>query len=267
MNIQIERMDYFISFWFRILTFFFLVYIVQRSLKSYQSRPTKSKKMLFLSFTSSMFGMGFAVIIALINAFFQERPVYLFRLIVSCFYITQLLAVTLSIHFTVRAFYETYKKTTLAIFDIITGLFIGMIVMTIPSASQWNPDGHPPELLTDLIILGILFMSIKVYQYAKRSAKKQTKMLLRKSMEIYSLGVLIFLIGMGFITLVSLAINGLNLPSTHPVSIILNNMIYIFNPINTYLMYVGCFQPEWFRNRYEDSWIGNKLTRMGFIKD
>lgn len=263
----IYRVDYFISLWARLFASVILLYIVIQSLKSYKNKPSKSKKFLFISFSFGFSGMVFSILIAAFNAFFEDIPIIPFRLVVTIFYITQLLAVVLSIHFTIRAFYETYRKTTLALFDILTGFLIGAIIIALFSEESWNLDGHPPEILTNIIILAILAISIKIYQYAKTSAQKQTKILLRKSMEIYSTGVLIFLIGMGSITIITLLIGGLNLPSTHPLLIILNNMIYLFNPINSYLMYVGCFQPNWFRDRYEDSWIGTKLINMGYIRD
>lgn len=237
--------------------------VAKKSLEVYLTRGKKSIaiKFLIISFIANAFANGIACIIAVINVFTDNPMDWLARILLILINICNLIAADYSVHFVARAFYAKHSAFTLSLYDIAVAFLIGMTIMDGLRTTSFNLKGNIDAVVLIIQALLIMLISITVMKYSFTSAKAQNDILLKRSMQMYGIGIMIFMISMIFIVVMTAIILPLNLPPSSPIEILLNSMTYMVTPINVYFMYVSCFHPKWFVKRYQSWWISNEINR------
>ncbi len=257
---NVPRFDWIPQIFIRLIFLFIICSITWNSYRVYKrGKKTIGMRLILTGFTLAMIGGFFAVLLAFLQSFMLEIPQILLIPLVIAWNAMQLLDVTFVIHFAARTFYVKHSPFTLSLYDVAVAMLIGMAIGSAFGTEVWSQEASFPDIVMIPMMLLILAMSFTIVFYSFASAKHQSIRLFKKSMQIFGSGVLIFVIAMFLITSMIVAITPLELPPFNLVSSMIQAIMYIVTPINTYLMYVGCFQPLWFKKRYEDWWIARQL--------
>ncbi len=257
---SVPRLDWIPQIVIRLIFIIIMFWITRNSYKVYKrGKKTIGMRLILTGFSLAMLGGFFAVILAYLQSFMFEIPQYILIPLVIAWNAMQLLDVTFVIHFAARTFYLRHSPFTLSLYDVSVGMLIGMAIGSAFGTEQWSQEASFTNIVMIPMMLLILAMSFTIMFYSFGSARHQSNRLFKKSMQIFGSGVLMFVIATFLVTSMIVAITPLGLPPFNPISSMVQAIMYIVTPVNTYLMYVGCFQPLWFKKRYEDWWIARQL--------
>ena len=247
----------------RLISAIIVIAVVKKSLSVYLIRGKKSisMKYLIISFIANAIANGVACIIAIINVFTDNPMDFLARLMLITINICNLIAADYSVHFVARAFYAKHSPFILSLYDVAVAILIGMTLIDGLRMASFSLKENIDAIVLIIQAILIMLISITVMKYSFTSAKAQNDILLKRSMQMYGIGITIFMISMVIIVTITAVILPMNLPPTSPVEILLNSMTYMVTPIDVYFMYVSCFHPKWFVNRYQSWWVSNEINR------
>jgi hypothetical protein len=253
------EIDWIIQMILRGISVFVVCIVSVYSLQSYSKRKTLAMKYLAISFICNAIANGAAFIIASLNVFLNTESEILARILLVVINVNNLLASVYSVHFVSRAFYAKHNAFTLYLYDVSVSLLIGVTIMNGFSTESIVLKGNLDSNVLILEALLIMTISITVMKYSFVSAKKENDILKKRSIQVYGYGIVIFMISMILIIVLTVITMPMNLENSNPLQIFLNSITYLVTPINVYMMYIGCFQPEWFKKKYESWWISNQL--------
>lgn len=241
----------------RVFTIIYLLIIVRGARIAYmlQNKKSEANKILILIFLFGSMGTIFQLISLIGNMYGFEAMLY--KLVYTIAYSFSLCATTYSITFVYKRFPIHPKNYTMNLVYYFAGLMIGILWMSILGSEDWRDTYGPPTSLLSTMSMVITFSSIFVVIYSFKSSRRQKDLLARMSLKYYGYGSLIFTLGIvlliGYVTISGTTIYG---------NIFLDNSQFILQIINAQFTYIAFFQPKWFKNKYQTTWIRDQFARF-----
>jgi hypothetical protein len=178
-------------------------------------------------------------------SFFDPPSIYALITIQTAWVLNTIVCTVYYIEFTYRAFSIHPSQKFIRFIYILIGFFIGLTLTSPFTNHDWIGTKMSPDIIMILTILLIFGALTTITVAADISQRKQSILLIKKSMQYYTYAyaipsIFLFI----FLIIIPFGINSFD-------NNLLVNLMSSMLVINIILCYIAFFQPTWFKRRYE----------------